>query len=601
MSAIKAIAIIICALVALAILAPFFQARTPDAYVRAQNEAIRMQPTATAAALENQAKAVHDAIVVPAQATAEAASILANNKQRIDEDAHQQAMRHAGEMAALTVSNTQRLNEVDAIYTARVEGIKADSAKTVAESSADAARASAGAWRDTITYGGIAIGAVILLVGCALGIVAWLSTRAKIINHPITGPMLVTNRGVVLLANVTNPVIAWDNHQMLIAGENERALVMQRQAFGLIRSAMDSRQPDIVHAAERAATSTIQQSWTPNTAVLDSAVQALPAGRDDLAGRVPTFAQMLQTWRPTVDQMIYGFDQNHQPVYGTLEQLLSGLVIGRQGQGKTTLLRILYLQCLMIRSDVIAWDIHDDIAEDIPGIVTYSRAADIERSANEMNAELERRIRLKLKREKVKPIMMLVDEVNEIVDQVPSLPKIIKRIVSEGRKYRMFEFVTAKGAPADIFEKSWARDSFSALLAFWTSSLQARNAGFESDVARQVETLKPGQALLRLQTAPAQVITFPDLPPDDMQRLISSPVSDSFPDDFQVVSPEIKNTLETNGNQAPETEKDGLVRDLLLSGKKRSEIIEAVWGKTTGRGYQDASAELDDIMRRLVQ
>lgn len=617
MKTVKYIAVIICALVCLAIAAPFFQQRTPEAYVRAKNLAIEMEPTATAAAIRNQEAAIHATIVAPAQATAEAASILANNRQRIDEDAHQQALRHTGEMAALTISNTQRLSQIDADYTAKVEGIKASGAKAAAEANADAARASAGAWRDTITYGGIAIGAVVLLVGAALAIVAWLSTRAKIINDPITGPILVTGRGVVMLGNVTTPVLAWNPKEPIrIAGESERPLVAQRQAFALIGKAAQSGNPEMARVAQHAATSAMQQSWTQNNAVLDSAVHALPAAHGDLAGRVPTFAEFLRTWRPTVEQMLYAFDEQGRPIFGSIDQLLSGLVIGRQNQGKTTLLRILGVQCEMIGAKVIAWDIHDDIAEDMPWIVSYSRARDIERSAQEMHDELERRITLKLKRDKAQPIMVLVDEVNEIVEQVPTLPKIIKRIVSEGRKYRTFEFVTAKGAPAGIFETSWARDSFSALFAFWTSALQARNAGFEKDEARLAETLTPGRAVLRLQTMPAQVVTFPDLPLEDLRRLLpaSGATSRAASEPLPVWSSSTSEKAEKSGksgeNERPEADYfEGVedagrvetVRQLLKQGKSQREIIFEVWHATGGNDYKVAAQELNTIIRGLVQ
>jgi hypothetical protein len=96
-----------------------------------------------------------------------------------------------------------------------------------------------------------------------------------------------------------------------------------------------------------------------------------------LQQRIPTFADLLQTWTPTIDQMLFGFDEHGQPIYGSLYQLLSSLVIGRQGQGKTTLLRLIDLQCALTGVQVLAWDVHDDIAEDVPGILTYTRRAEI--------------------------------------------------------------------------------------------------------------------------------------------------------------------------------------------------------------------------------
>ncbi len=611
MDAAKYIAIIVVALICLAIVAPFLQARTPEAYVAAQNESIRMQPTATAAALANEAAAIRVTIVAPAQATAEAASILANNQQRISEDAHQQAMRHEGELAALTVTNTMRVNEVLENFTARIEGIKASGAKQVAEFQADAARATAGAWRDTGVNLAVAIGALILLAGAAASMVLWLNNRARIIDHPATGPILITRNGAMLLGRVVGPAIAVtrDGQFVLPIGVGQAEVTARQQSFALINGAMKSKQPEMAKVAERAATAVIQQSVATNP-ILDSAVAALPASRDDLARRVPTFAELLRTWRPSIEQMLFGFGEDGRPVYGSLDQLLSALVIGRQGQGKTTLLRLINLQCAMTGVQVIGWDIHDDIAEDVPGIETHTRVADIEQSARELNAELDRRISLKLKHDKARPIMVLIDEVNLVVDRVPMLVDVIKRVVSEGRKYRVFEFITAKGAPSDLFEKSWARDSFSALISFWTSSLQARNAGFESDSARRVETLTPGHALLRLQTAPAQVVTFPDLSLSDMQKMVSVPASGSastatsgpLPETAWMVSGEAGNP---DGNQDfASMEAAGMtsrVREMLLQGKSQREIIAELWQQTGGRGYQDAARELNDILRRLVQ
>ena len=510
----------IVAVVVLLIAAPFFQARTPEAYTRARNLSIEMEPTATAAALVNEAKAAHDAIVVPAQATAEAASILANNAQRIDEDAHQQALRHKGEMAALTISNTKRLNEVDAAYIARIEGIKANGAKVVSEAQADAARASAGAWRDTITYGGIALGAVVALVGVSLAIVTALSTRAKIINHPVTGPMLVTGRGVIMLGNVTTPVIAWSAKQpILLAGDNERGLVAQRQAFALIHSASKSNNADVVRAADRAANTALQQNWSGN-AVLSSAVQALPAGnRDELSGKAPAFEQLMQSWRPTREQMLLAFDQGGQPIYVALNDMLSGVIIGRQKQGKTTFMRFVYAQCALIGVDVRVWDLHEDVVDDLPGASAYTTAEGIRRSVIELTAELERRIKMRLKHGRAQPIMVLADEVNQLVGVVPECVGVFERIIAEGRKYDIYCDVSAKGVPADLLGQSWVRDSLSTRVAFLTTPHQARLIGIDKDAARMVAELTPGHAVLDGPVQP-QIVTFPNVTADNVRSLL---------------------------------------------------------------------------------
>ncbi|MGV0976893.1 MAG: hypothetical protein ACOYBO_13285 [Azonexus sp.] len=608
-------AIIVCALVALAIVVPFFQDRTPDAYVRANNDAIRMQPTATAAALVNQAMAVHDEIVVPAQAQAEANSILANSAQRIDEDAHQQALRHTGEMAALNISNTLRLNEIETVYTARNEDIKANGAKTVSEAQAEASRAAAGAWRDTLTYGGLAVGAIIVLVGGALAVVVWLSTRAKVINDPITGPMLVTSQGVILLGNVTTPAIAWNQNKMVTAGDSVMPLVAQRQAFTLIGRASQSDRPELARLAERSTVAAVQHYGS--SPLLDSAVQALPSTDRSADGplqpaRVPTFAELVRNWRPTTERIIFGMIDGG-PLFGRLDQLLSVIIVGRQEQGKTTLLRFIYAQCLMVGAEVQAWDIHEDIVEDLPGAAAYTSRAAIEGIAERTLVELDRRISAGEKRT-ARPLMILIDEINSLMDAVPIVAEVIKRIVTEGRKYRVYCVVSCKGAPASEFGKSYIRDAFSARYAFNTTTRQASMVGFDSQDVEPVRRLLPGQALFDGPVVPC-IVRIPLITADDVKSLIpasgmvskapSTMVSDDFPmisHGFQMASPEGENSGETIDQKSVEAaEKTLSALALLKAGRSQSEVIAEVWGVTGGRAYQKASEELRQIIQESLK
>jgi hypothetical protein len=615
--AFKYTAYIVCALVILAIVVPFVQDRTPEAYVRANNDAIRMQPTATAAALVNNFEATRVSIVAQAKSTAEAASILANNQQRIDEDAHQQALRHAGEVAAMSISNTLRVNEIDAGFTARMEGIKADSAKTVAEAQADASRASAGAWRDTLTYGGIAVGAIVILVGGALSAVVWLSTRAKVINDPITGPMLVTNQGVILLGNVTTPVIAWNQNHMLTEGESVMPLVAQRQAFALIGKASQSDRPEMARLAERATVTAVQQYGS--SPLLDSAIQALPATDRSADGplqpaRVPTFAELVRNWRPTTERIIFGMIDGG-PLYGRLDQLLSVIIVGRQEQGKTTLLRFIYAQCLMVGAEVQAWDIHEDIVEDLPGAAAFTSRAAIEGIAERTLVELDRRISAGEKRT-ARPLMILIDEINSLMDAVPIVAEVIKRIVTEGRKYRVYCVVSCKGAPASEFGKSYIRDAFSARYAFNTTTRQASMVGFDSQDVEPVRRLLPGQALFDGPVVPC-IVRIPLITAQDVKALLptsvatsvatstatSTATSEPLPFWPEATSVEV---VGSGGSGSQErdiatSEKVKQVIDLMKSGKGRSEAIKTVYETEGGNKFVKASQEVDQFIMESLK
>ena len=126
------------------------------------------------------AQALRDQIVVPAQAQADARSVLARTDQQIKEDAHQQALRHQGEVAALEISNTLRLNEVNAAYSAAIASITVKSEVEKADAAAQREeRAAAARIATTLS---IAAGAFFLVVGigAAFAVNRWVRNRARV-------------------------------------------------------------------------------------------------------------------------------------------------------------------------------------------------------------------------------------------------------------------------------------------------------------------------------------------------------------------------------------------------------------------------------------
>src|SRR3989304_2925739 len=91
---------------------------------------------------------------------------------------------------------------------------------------------------------------------------------------------------------------------------------------------------------------------------------------------------------------------------------LSVTVIGRQGTGKTTLERFIYVQCVQLGARVIVWDPHDDIVDSLPGTEACIEAETIQRSASQVLAILNGRRQAKLHHEQV--ILVIVDETNHV-------------------------------------------------------------------------------------------------------------------------------------------------------------------------------------------
>jgi hypothetical protein len=159
----------------------------PQDFAEADNRRLLVQPTATYAALKNNEAAIYITRVAPARAEADAKSIVARADQQIEEDKHQQQLRYAGEMAALTLSNTQRLNILNAQYAAEVEGIKASGVKEVMDATAAAEERAAQARIATAVSLGVMVFVIVVGVGGACALNKALDNRATIIDRTPDG------------------------------------------------------------------------------------------------------------------------------------------------------------------------------------------------------------------------------------------------------------------------------------------------------------------------------------------------------------------------------------------------------------------------------
>ena len=138
---------------------------SPKEQAEADNARLLTQPTATAAAIQNQVAQTRADVVAPAQAEADAKSIIARTDQQIAEEAHQQALRHQGEEAALTLSNTLQLNEINERFIAATTSIQANGEKEVADAQAALEERTAQARIAT----GLSIGAIVFVIIASLG------------------------------------------------------------------------------------------------------------------------------------------------------------------------------------------------------------------------------------------------------------------------------------------------------------------------------------------------------------------------------------------------------------------------------------------------
>jgi len=318
----------------------------------------------------------------------------------------------------------------------------------------------------------------------------------------------------------------------------------------------------------------------------------------------PAFAQLLTRWQPDRNHLLLGYGAGG-PIYGGLTNLLSVAIIGRPNQGKSTLLRCVYLQCRMVGADVVIWDLHGSIVEDLPGAAAFTTVADIQKSLTAIERELKRRIDGHLHTERA--MMLLLDEAPILFQSLPASLSLSSRIVLEGRKFQMFALIASQGMPASLFNGSLMRDAFSSRYAFQTTAAQARLIGFDPDHARLVEDLPPGVALLNGPVR-TQAVAIPNTTEADVRAILAT----SAPSEG---APGRGNGSGNRSNgrgirSGPEGETEGApdvdptrrdqIRQLLKERMPISKIIEHVWGVHGGSAYQKASQELGAILATLV-
>lgn len=547
-------------------------------------------------------QATQDAVALHAQATQGAI-----NTQATAQVVSAEATRSALDLAAIRNSYAM---------TATLQALQSDIVATKTSLEGDAKIGAAQAQASTAVIGQIiligsgllVIGALAVYVviysrriGAAVATVA--ETRANLIHYGYRNERVAYR---VQLKDGTSEFIPLDQ----ILGHSDRYIgALNVPDLAKLAAVVESdKRLKFTHIAQSAADAAGAFAL-PATATSDqSALPPLPLG--DVQGEdvsvIPTFAEYLKLNRPTTDQMLFGYTASG-PIHGRLDQLLSVEIVGRQGQGKTTLLRLIYAQCLIVGVQIVVWDLHEDIVDDLPGAQTYTSAEAIEQSAIALEQELDRRIAEHHK--DATPIMALVDEINQLVNVVPIVSTVIGRLVNEGRKYKMFCIVSAKGIPANLFGGSTVRDAFSSRFAFQTTTRQASMIGFDRDVVPVVRDLTPGRALFE-GPVPAQVIAVPYTTADDVKSILatSNPlnsfvVAPSAPSSegevpFQSATVEGERAGEPKG--AHEGELHQQVRDLLRQKMPVSRIIQTIWGVTSGSRYQQAATQLSQIMSELI-
>ncbi|KRT69378.1 MAG: hypothetical protein XU15_C0011G0060 [candidate division NC10 bacterium CSP1-5] len=455
--------------------------------------------------------------------------------------------------------------------------------------------------RDVVFYAG---GLTILFLACYWA-VNYIRRKSAISDTP-AGTILVLPSGNPFAARLIIPLLAEraviDSHDAPERASDDT--IRRKQVIDLALAAARAN-ADVVNEADVIEGSGWAEAGRTPQPELPAAI-ALPLPSNIDRSRLvlpPPYREIAASWRPTAERMLLGYTPDGQPLYGKIDDLLSVTVIGRQGTGKTTLERFIYVQCVQLGARVIVWDPHDDIVDSLPGTEACIEAETIQRSASQVLAILNGRRQAKLHHEQV--ILVIVDEYNALVHAAEVAP-VIQELVTQGRKYRLFCIVSVKGAPAASFGGAWIRDAFSAHYAFNCRPSTARQIGFDGEAARQVELLRPGEALLE-GSAPPQMVLIPQTTIDDVRAIFPTSsngngagsgagsgetVIDQLPGNG--LGSGLETGLEVGSEMgAVDPQKLELVRLAMMRGASVKDILQQVFASSTsGSGYKDALAEL---------
>lgn len=197
------------------------------------------------------------------------------------------------------------------------------------------------------------------------------------------------------------------------------------------------------------------------------------------------------------------------PLYGTVEDLLSMLIIGKPGRGKTTAL-VYYVAMLLASGAVVhVWDPHGSLSG-LDGIARLSYTDDLEdlpASIAELRAELEeRRLLYKQIKDRIKevkpPLLLLVDELPVIgefnktllkrgMDEEQTPVKLISDFVLQARKWNCYFIGAGQSSDAEILPTR-VTENLSSRIVFYSSNRRATMAGIDLETAKRfLPLIKP--------------------------------------------------------------------------------------------------------------
>ncbi len=344
---------------------------------------------------------------------------------------------------------------------------------------------------------------------------------------------------------------------------------------------------------------------------------ALPAGTVDLA-------ELVTTWRPTVDSITLAVGPGSVPYRVHARDLCHVALAGATGGGKSNIMRLLLAQLTAAGAKVCLADPHfapydaesgDDwrpIASKLH-MAPAVKASDIQHllawmATDELPQRLEKRYN---GQHPGAPLFLAIDELPAIVADIKDAHEHMARLLREGRKAGLFLVSSAQDwLVKSVGGTGAVRDNFRT--AFYCGG-DAQTARVLLDVRGSVDDGQLGQglAMLRSKVTPtAELVRVPYASNEAIHRLLGGsetaygPTIDmlsSMPERSRNVAEPVAAypALESAKTVAPEAAR---VASLFMQGKTPAEIVHELHGIKSSQGarYQQALSEVLDLVRQGV-
>lgn len=277
-----------------------------------------------------------------------------------------------------------------------------------------------------------------------------------------------------------------------------------------------------------------------NAVVQPVSPPALPAME---SFKVPTFSELIEEDRVGPGKpLIFGYTHTGTPHTGTWRDLFSNAMLGQSGSGKT------YSERYIIASSLLSGEVGTFIILDYAyphpksllsklGKLKSSHqiiAFDTRRSFDKggIKTFLQRYVvseldtRLRHPDRPFSPIVLVTDETLQLCKLCPYLAEVILRIGTEGRKVEYYGLFSSHNWKGGLVGGTEVRNSLTSYLVHQSRKGAARTLLEDSELAKQVVNLPPGQALFSPTQGQPEILTIPKTSDLDMDYVFSHLGSD---------------------------------------------------------------------------